>query len=317
MRKDRRGGEEEGQVLKAQTAPRTKRFAPSVARGGTCQQKAAHTKRNRGATVDGAGFSDHSTWTVKPPVIIPAAGLGTRLRPLTHTTPKELLPLGGEPAILGALLEAEAAGVDEIIVVVGPGKASLESWLHEQMDRRRWPMRIRLARQPAPLGVIDAVERGRAVAGHPTRYVVLFPDYVHLPEQRGLAQLLSAADGQPGTWLGLLRRTPDRHVRMGRTAAVWTEPMGTSYRVVDVGSCGATSAPHHTTFAVLRCPQHQEMLEAGNRDDTRVEAILGRLAAARLLFGVELSPEVLDLGVRPGYDDAVARFSAGARWRSV
>jgi hypothetical protein len=59
------------------------------------------------------------------------------------------------------------------------------------------------------------------------------------------------------------------------------------------------------------------MLEAGNRDDTRVEAILGRLAAAGLLFGVELSPEVLDLGVRPGYDDAVARFSAGARWRSV
>lgn len=51
--------------------------------------------------------------------IIPAAGIGTRLRPHTHTAPKALLHVAGKP-ILGHILdELRAFGIDEIIFIVG------------------------------------------------------------------------------------------------------------------------------------------------------------------------------------------------------
>jgi len=51
--------------------------------------------------------------------IIPAAGIGSRLRPLTHTAPKALLHVAGKP-ILGHILdELLAFGIDEVVIVVG------------------------------------------------------------------------------------------------------------------------------------------------------------------------------------------------------
>lgn len=51
--------------------------------------------------------------------IIPVAGEGTRMRPLTHTTPKVLLQVAGKP-ILGHLLdELEAMGVTDVVLVIG------------------------------------------------------------------------------------------------------------------------------------------------------------------------------------------------------
>lgn len=62
-------------------------------------------------------------------VIIPAAGLGTRLLPVTKSTPKELLPIYDRPAIQFSLDEAVAAGARHIIVVVGPEKGALRDYL--------------------------------------------------------------------------------------------------------------------------------------------------------------------------------------------
>jgi MurNAc alpha-1-phosphate uridylyltransferase len=45
-----------------------------------------------------------------------AAGLGTRMRPLTHTTAKPLLPLGGRPLIDHAIDRLAAVGVEEVLV---------------------------------------------------------------------------------------------------------------------------------------------------------------------------------------------------------
>lgn len=50
--------------------------------------------------------------------VIPAAGEGVRMRPLTLTTPKPLLKVGGKP-ILQHIIEALPKNVDELIVVVG------------------------------------------------------------------------------------------------------------------------------------------------------------------------------------------------------
>ena len=51
--------------------------------------------------------------------ILPLAGIGTRLRPHTHTLPKSLVPVAGKP-ILGHILDKLIPlGVDEVVLIVG------------------------------------------------------------------------------------------------------------------------------------------------------------------------------------------------------
>src|ERR1700732_2413856 len=54
--------------------------------------------------------------------VIVAAGLGTRMLPASKVVPKEILPVIDTPAIQLIVDEAVASGIEEIIVVISPGK---------------------------------------------------------------------------------------------------------------------------------------------------------------------------------------------------
>jgi UTP--glucose-1-phosphate uridylyltransferase len=58
--------------------------------------------------------------------VIPAAGLGTRFLPATKAQPKEMLPLLDKPAIQYVVEEAVRSGLDDILIVTGRGKRSIE-----------------------------------------------------------------------------------------------------------------------------------------------------------------------------------------------
>ncbi|HEY6795156.1 MAG TPA: UTP--glucose-1-phosphate uridylyltransferase GalU [Kineosporiaceae bacterium] len=58
--------------------------------------------------------------------VIPAAGLGTRFLPATKATPKEMLPVVDKPAIQYVVEEAVAAGLDDVLMITGRNKRSLE-----------------------------------------------------------------------------------------------------------------------------------------------------------------------------------------------
>src|SRR3954454_2641964 len=58
--------------------------------------------------------------------VFPAAGLGTRFLPVTKAQPKEMLPLVDKPIIQYGVEEAVRSGVDNIIIVTGRGKNSIE-----------------------------------------------------------------------------------------------------------------------------------------------------------------------------------------------
>src|SRR5712672_1713951 len=59
-------------------------------------------------------------------VIVPAAGLGTRFLPATKAIPKEMLPIVDVPTLQLVIEEALEAGIEEIILVTGRGKGTLE-----------------------------------------------------------------------------------------------------------------------------------------------------------------------------------------------
>jgi len=58
--------------------------------------------------------------------VIPAAGFGTRLLPATKAQPKEMLPVYDKPAIQYVIEEARASGIDDILIVTGRNKRSIE-----------------------------------------------------------------------------------------------------------------------------------------------------------------------------------------------
>lgn len=58
--------------------------------------------------------------------VIPAAGLGTRFLPATKAQPKEMLPIVDKPAIQYIIEEAVAAGMEEILIITGRDKGTIE-----------------------------------------------------------------------------------------------------------------------------------------------------------------------------------------------
>jgi UTP--glucose-1-phosphate uridylyltransferase len=63
--------------------------------------------------------------------VIPAAGFGTRFLPATKSQPKEMLPIVDTPVIQYVVEEAASAGIDDLLMIIGKGKRSIE----EHFDR--------------------------------------------------------------------------------------------------------------------------------------------------------------------------------------
>src|ERR671919_2312919 len=78
-------------------------------------------------------------------VVLPAAGLGTRLRPLTAALPKEMLPVGRRLVIQHVLEECEAAGLDQVLAVISRRKMALLDALEPEdapLDGQQMPRRL-------------------------------------------------------------------------------------------------------------------------------------------------------------------------------
>jgi UTP--glucose-1-phosphate uridylyltransferase len=132
--------------------------------------------------------------------VIPAAGLGTRFLPVTKAQPKEMLPVAGKPAIQYVIEEVANSGIDDILIVTGRNKRSiedhfdrsyeLEDALREKGDTAALDEIIRIAdmadihyiRQKSSNGLGDAVHCAKKhVDNEP--FVVLLGDTITLSKK--------------------------------------------------------------------------------------------------------------------------------------
>ena len=127
--------------------------------------------------------------------VIPVAGFGTRMLPLSKSVPKELLPLGNRPAIHYVVEEAIAAGIKHIVLVGHAQKSAIENYFDinaeldnqlrqkgkdELADSLNWlpdDVTISMIRQGKPLGLGHAVLAARPIIGEHS-FAVLLPDVV-------------------------------------------------------------------------------------------------------------------------------------------
>lgn len=105
--------------------------------------------------------------------VIPAAGLGTRFLPATKSQPKEMLPVVDKPAIQYVVEEAVAAGMEDVLVITGRNKTSLEDhfdrapMLEGTLAAKGDEARLAAVRAAADLAQIHYVRQGEPLGlGH-------------------------------------------------------------------------------------------------------------------------------------------------------
>jgi glucose-1-phosphate thymidylyltransferase len=104
-------------------------------------------------------------------IIMPVAGLGSRLRPLTWNRPKPLVSVGGKTLLEHVIERVEPVNPDRLIFITGYLGDQIEAWTSDRYD-----LPLAFVEQPQMLGQTDAIARTRGLAHG--EGLVIFPDLV-------------------------------------------------------------------------------------------------------------------------------------------
>jgi glucose-1-phosphate thymidylyltransferase len=97
--------------------------------------------------------------------LVLSGGAGSRLRPITHTNAKQLIPIANTPILFHVLSDVRDAGIREVGIVVGQTEAEIRAAVG---DGSAWGLSVTYIPQEAPLGLAHAVLTARDfVAGEP------------------------------------------------------------------------------------------------------------------------------------------------------
>lgn len=158
--------------------------------------------------------------------VIPAAGLGTRFLPATKNNPKEMLPLVDKPAIQYVVEEAVDSGIDDILIVTGRGKQSIEDHfdiayelqhvleekkkmnLLEEMERISDLADIHYVRQKKQLGLGHAILCAEKHVGDEP-FVVLLGDDVVFSKKPCTKQMIDIFNKYESSIIAVERVTED------------------------------------------------------------------------------------------------------------
>jgi glucose-1-phosphate thymidylyltransferase len=134
--------------------------------------------------------------------LILSGGRGTRLRPITYTRAKQLVPVANKPVLFYGLEALVGAGIRDIGIVVGDTQAEIRAAVG---DGSRWDARITYIEQDAPRGLAHAVLISEAfIAGDP--FVMYLGDNLL---NRGITRFVEEFDRERPAAQILLAHVPD------------------------------------------------------------------------------------------------------------
>jgi len=227
--------------------------------------------------------------------VIPAAGLGTRMKALLGDRPKALLDVAGRSLLAHAIVEAREVGLDRIVVVASPPA-------HDALavEAARFAPRSQVVDQAVPRGLADAIRLGALVLPGEA-FAVLLPDNLFVPPSPlGRLVAIAAASGEHAVLVARMNAETARG--KGGSAPASVQPLGPDPDGVRITAVGA------------KRPKGQLRLAPDERFDTPIGRYAFQAGVAQVIAEVER-------GLGPGeeLDDVplMARLAADGRLRGL
>ncbi|MFH1625298.1 MAG: sugar phosphate nucleotidyltransferase [Pseudomonadota bacterium] len=262
-------------------------------------------------------------------LVIPAAGLGKRMRSIGRSLPKELLPVGGKPAIQFAVEEGLSAGIREVVIIINRDKEIIRRYFEDKQFRHnKFPLAtqgmeeiekecsITFLYQKEPLGESDAIALARGVVGnHPVS--IIYPDNIYFPAPGALKILKNVFRERGEDVTALTVVTEENGFGVGNSGRVELKPLkGNIFRIArfhpkgpghfvpkfegELRACGIYISGPHIFEYVERA---RGLIKKGELTDLPVRTLILR---DRGLLGCRLPGNVFDIGNPKGYELCLA-----------
>ena len=261
--------------------------------------------------------------------IIPAAGLGTRFLPATKAQPKEMLPIVDKPAIQYIIEEAIASGIEEILIITGRNKRSIEDHFDKSVELENQlkeqgkydllglieeisQVDIHYIRQKEAKGLGHAVLCAKQFVGNEPFAVMLGDDIVDA-EVPCLRQLIDVYDDCQGTVLGVQEVAKDKVSSYGIVNPKKVKE--NIWQAVDlIEKPSVEEAPSQLAvlgryilepeiFALL------EKTEPGRGNEIQLTDAICKLANEKPVYAYNFSGRRYDIGDKQGYLEATVEYA--------
>ncbi|HJF17110.1 MAG TPA: UTP--glucose-1-phosphate uridylyltransferase GalU [Globicatella sulfidifaciens] len=163
--------------------------------------------------------------------VIPAAGLGTRFLPATKAMAKEMLPIVDKPTIQFIVEEAIASGIEDILIITGKSKRSIEDHFDSNIEleehllkqgkmellekvKQATGINLFFVRQPYPKGLGDAVLQAKAFVGNEP-FIVMLGDDIMQSEVPLTKQLIDVYDETYASNIAVMEVDPEETSKYG------------------------------------------------------------------------------------------------------
>lgn len=262
--------------------------------------------------------------------IIPAAGLGTRFLPATKAQPKEMLPIVDKPTIQYIIEEAVEAGIQDIIIVTGRNKRSIEDHfdrsieLELELERgKKQEMldmvkeisemaNIHYIRQKEPRGLGHAILAAQHFIGEEP-FAVLLGDDVVISKQPCLGQMLDVFQEYQTSILGVQTVPHEVVNKYGIIAGKQVDDR--VYKVNDmVEKPSLEEAPSNVAVLgrYIITPEIFHFLEtqdAGKGGEIQLTDALKRLSKEQAMYAYDFKGHRYDVGSKTGFLQANIEFA--------
>ena len=265
--------------------------------------------------------------------VIPAAGLGTRFLPATKSQPKEMLPLVDKPAIQYIVEEAVTADLDDLLIVTGRGKRSLEDHFDRDdqleailaaggkddlLEAIRQPAHLanmHYVRQGQPLGLGHAVGCGRQhVGGEP--FAVLLGDDVLGDNGALLRRMVDLNSATERTVVAVMEFDDDQLHKYGVIAGEPDPSEPDVFHVTDmVEKPGPTNAPSNLCIIgrYVLSPDifdHIDSARPGQGGEIQLTDAMRAQAHEKPIRAIRYSGSRFDVGSKADWLRATVRLAA-------
>ncbi|WP_298347352.1 UTP--glucose-1-phosphate uridylyltransferase GalU [Ferrimicrobium sp.] len=265
-------------------------------------------------------------------VVIPAAGLGTRFLPATKAQPKEMLPVVDKPAIQYVIEEAIRNNLNNILVVTGRGKRSIEDHFDQSFELEELLIEsgrnadLELVRAISKLGTIHYIRQGRPLGlGHAVLaakahvgnepFVTMLADDIMAEDSDLLSRMLDLHHSTGCSVLSLME-VPREQIRLYGCAEVIENRDGTTQVVSVVEKPDPSEAP--STLAItgryLFTPEIFKAIEetpSGKNGEFQLTDAIARLGQNQPVLGVVFNQGRYDIGDKLEYLRAVVEIALG------